>query len=221
MADETKRGGVFDATIDHEAAAIGELSHAAMLAELDALRAQVAALREQPRPALDFDTLQQVSVARCESLDGFNQKLDEWTLLEWAGAMCGEAGEAANVAKKLRRKRAQRGDDKATVELLGEELADTVSYAVLTAARAGIDLGEAIVAKFNKVSKDIGSTYALSGKTSQAVSPGDRLSAPARERLTKIRESLATGYTVHGERLQSEYPDAAADLETLLALVRV
>lgn len=29
--------------------------------------------------------------------------LNRWTYLEWAGAMCGEAGEAANYAKKMRR----------------------------------------------------------------------------------------------------------------------
>lgn len=29
--------------------------------------------------------------------------LDDWSPLEWAGAMCGEAGEAANFAKKLKR----------------------------------------------------------------------------------------------------------------------
>jgi NTP pyrophosphatase (non-canonical NTP hydrolase) len=236
MSDETKRGGVFDATVDHEAAvAIGKLSPAVweyiqkrheaeviarlaassapltmttdqersmrlnvglpgprgepnpdtqdegrciggglegpiyhvswrqVVAEVDALRAQIAVLRS--RCALDFDMLQRVNVARCESPDnGFNQKLDEWSILEWAGAMSGEAGEATNVAKKIRRKRIQRGDDKATVALLGEELADTICYATLTAARAGIDLGEAVVAKFNKVSKEIGSTFMLAGK---------------------------------------------------------
>jgi len=27
----------------------------------------------------------------------------QWSLLEWAGAMCGESGEAANIAKKIKR----------------------------------------------------------------------------------------------------------------------
>ena len=113
-----------------------------------------------------FDALQAINVARCESPDdGFNQKLDEWSILEWAGAMAGEAGEATNVAKKMRRQRVQRGDDKATIEQLGEELADTICYAALTAARAGINLGAAVVAKFNKVSQEIGSTYRLPERT--------------------------------------------------------
>ena len=30
--------------------------------------------------------------------------LEDWNALEWAGAMCGEAGEAANLCKKLRRR---------------------------------------------------------------------------------------------------------------------
>lgn len=84
-----------------------------------------------------------------EELDG-----SDWTILEWVAAMCGEAGEAANVAKKIRR-----GDTPLAgggQEALADELADTVIYADLAATRAGINLGEAVRRKWNKTSEKIG-----------------------------------------------------------------
>jgi NTP pyrophosphatase (non-canonical NTP hydrolase) len=80
-----------------------------------------------------------------------------WTILEWAGAMCGEAGEAANVAKKLRR--ISQGINMKEYNLtelreqLGEELADTLLYLLILAASEGIDLEQAAIKKFNRVSK--------------------------------------------------------------------
>ena len=80
-----------------------------------------------------------------------------WTGADWSNEMCGEAGEAANVVKKLRRVETVgpgAGDpDEATLRSnLADELADTVTYADLLAAKYGIDLGEVVRAKFNKVS---------------------------------------------------------------------
>jgi hypothetical protein len=50
----------------------------------------------------DFLThVQEMSVSRANRWHGGDFR--QWSGLEWAGAMCGEAGEAANVAKKLRR----------------------------------------------------------------------------------------------------------------------
>lgn len=40
---------------------------------------------------------------RCESPEGFNHKLTDWSLSDWMTALMGELGEAANVAKKLNR----------------------------------------------------------------------------------------------------------------------
>ncbi len=110
--------------------------------------------------SLDFDTLRKRNVKRCNTAYGPHTLLS-WNPLEWAGAMCGEAGEAANIAKKMRR---QLGDDPATEELtiaLGEELADVVIYADLIAARIGIDLGEAVRRKFNIVSERVASEIRL------------------------------------------------------------
>lgn len=54
-----------------------------------------------PSYDLTFKTLRERNVKRC--LMGFRQSLNDWSVLEWAGAAAGEMGEAANVAKKLKR----------------------------------------------------------------------------------------------------------------------
>lgn len=81
-----------------------------------------------------------------------------WSGADWSNAMCGEAGEAANVVKKMRRWEtgASNAGDPGQIELatdLAMELADTVTYADLLAAYYGIDLGTAVAVKFNIVSK--------------------------------------------------------------------
>lgn len=88
--------------------------------------------------------------------------LMEWSGLEWAGAMCGEAGEAANVAKKLRRIECgitgNKSEDThdALVRKLALELADTAIYMSLLASHYGIDLDATIVDAFNAKSEQLG-----------------------------------------------------------------
>lgn len=104
---------------------------------------------------LTFGKLQNASRSRASRWNGPGQ---QWTLLEWAGALCGEAGEMANVAKKIRRLDLGmvQGDVKKNRDQLrrdlGEELADVVCYAACLANEAGIDLEGAIVHKFNSIS---------------------------------------------------------------------
>lgn len=85
---------------------------------------------------------------------------DHWTVLEWAGAMAGEAGEAANVAKKIRRVELDMSSKiYPTGKLnkdLGDELADTFWYIMALAKRENIDLARHIVDKFNEVSERSG-----------------------------------------------------------------
>lgn len=108
---------------------------------------------------LAFNDLRRLNVDRVPK---FGHTLEGWNALEWAGALCGEAGEAANVAKKLRRLDDgcavnTAGHDRASlVAALGKELADIVIYADLLAAREGIDLGRAVIEKFNEVSERVG-----------------------------------------------------------------
>lgn len=113
---------------------------------------------------LDFGALRDANLRRCES--AFHP-LDAWSLADWSTAMAGECGEACNVVKKLRRLDIGSGFVRPTEEAaplladLGKELADVVIYADLLAARAGIDLGGAVRAKFNEVSERVGSEVRL------------------------------------------------------------
>jgi len=92
----------------------------------------------------------------------FNRKQEaifpshDWTLAQWACAMAGEAGEACNVVKKI-----FRGDTDITKEMLAKELADVIIYADLLAHAAGINLGEAVIDKFNEVSNKKGAVTKL------------------------------------------------------------
>lgn len=116
--------------------------------------------------ALNFDELRDANAVRVR--DVFHP-LDSWTLTDWACAAAGEMGEACNIVKKI-----HRGDfgpiDKIDDDhelpadakvYLEEELADVVIYLDLLAARARIDLGEAVRAKFNLVSMKRGSDVRL------------------------------------------------------------
>lgn len=92
--------------------------------------------------------------------------LQDWSPLEWAGAMAGEAGEACNAAKKLKRiedgiANINEGDrslvdrDKAAHQVT-KEVADTILYGILLAARVGGDLNAALIEVFNKKSEEYG-----------------------------------------------------------------
>ncbi len=73
---------------------------------------------------------------------------------DWLTAVTGELGEAANVLKKVRR-----GDftiNQARPEL-ADELADVATYLDILAKQCGIDLGKAIIEKFNRVSDKVDS----------------------------------------------------------------
>lgn len=96
----------------------------------------------------------------------WHEKEAPWSVLEWAGAMCGEAGEAANVAKKIKRvlsgvasikSGGLTSDDLADLDKkLGKECADTFLYLLLLANSRRVDLGYAIVEVFNTKSQEYG-----------------------------------------------------------------
>lgn len=93
---------------------------------------------------LTFRDLQEACEARKPC---FPDSANNWNFLERAGALCGEAGELANFAKKHRRDGAECEDE------MAKELADIVTYAAMFASRLGVDLGEAVRDKFNEVSQ--------------------------------------------------------------------
>lgn len=81
--------------------------------------------------------------------------------------MAGEAGEACNVAKKIKRLETNTNTDKdpqtmaECQTLMAAELADVIIYADLLAAALGINLSIAIRDKFNAVSERMKSNVRL------------------------------------------------------------
>ena len=89
---------------------------------------------------LSFNKLRETNVRRCN--EAF-RPLEDWSPTDWGCAMAGEAGEACNLLKKM-----LRGED-VPLDHVAAELADVVTYVDLLAARLGIDLGAAVVRKFD------------------------------------------------------------------------
>ncbi len=115
-------------------------------------------------PYLTFAQVSVVNRQRCERWHpGFPHgapmtESDDWTGADWSNAMCGEAGEVANVVKKLRRaevglRGVLDGDRADLLTKLADEIADVYCYLDLLATFYGIDVPAAIVTKFNAVSE--------------------------------------------------------------------
>ena len=109
---------------------------------------------------LTFNTLRGANLVRLPLFrngkgETAHEKADgsDWSANDWAVAALGELGELANVLKKVRR-----GDmtlDEAR-QMLADELADTVIYLDLLAYRLNVDLGDAVMAKWNETSVKVG-----------------------------------------------------------------
>lgn len=91
--------------------------------------------------------------------------LSQWNFLEWAGAMAGEAGEACNVAKKLRRLDLALPNREAGLSVsdadnlkakLSQECADTIIYALCLLSALGADAESVIEGVFDKKSIEYG-----------------------------------------------------------------
>ena len=97
---------------------------------------------------------------RCESPNGFNHKLESWSLSDWLTATAGELGEAANIIKKLNRVRDGIPGNTETPEqlraMLAEELADVDIYLDLLTQAAGFDLETIRELKFAKTNAKLG-----------------------------------------------------------------
>jgi len=104
---------------------------------------------------MNLTDLRHANTKRCEQVF---HPIKDWSPTDWACAMAGEAGEVCNAVKKLRRvsdgtntaKDPQTADE--CVKLIAKEIADTVIYLDLLAARLDINLETAVRQKFNEVS---------------------------------------------------------------------
>jgi NTP pyrophosphatase (non-canonical NTP hydrolase) len=106
---------------------------------------------------LSFEALREANASR--ALRWHPQGIEEWSLNDWLCAMAGEAGEACNAGKKHRRiLSGLRQSGNVPSDLLDaedrimDELADTVIYSDLCAARMGRSLADWIIRKFNAIS---------------------------------------------------------------------
>ena len=106
-------------------------------------------------PALTFAGFQEFNYERATSK--VFASCHDWMLADWGNALAGEVGEACNIIKKM--KRDPHGT--VTVEQLANELADVVTYAAIIASKIDVDLGEAVIRKFNIVSERRGSDMRL------------------------------------------------------------
>lgn len=118
--------------------------------------------------SLTFDELRAGNIARLPQFKNSRGEPahsepdgSDWSLGEWSNAVLGELGEAANLIKKV-----TRGDytlDQVREEL-GKEFADVQTYLDILAFRAGIDLGEATIKKWNEVSERVGCSLRIGTK---------------------------------------------------------
>lgn len=104
---------------------------------------------------LTFREFQLMNQLRCEEAFGHAVAFDNetWPLQNWALAIAGEAGELANVVKKV-----LRGDHtvaEAREDIL-REAADVMTYCDLLITSLYADTGETVMAKFREVSKRVG-----------------------------------------------------------------
>ena len=90
---------------------------------------------------------------------------DTWSFAEWTNAMCGEAGEAANIAKKLLRLEDELPNKEAGLDRnnreelqakLGKEVADSIIYGLLIMSKLGLDASEIIANVFDQKSIEYG-----------------------------------------------------------------
>lgn len=82
----------------------------------------------------------------------------DWSPNDWMVAVSGETGELANVLKKLKR---GDFDKEEALPQIANEAADIVIYLDILCKQFGINLGSAVMDKFNAVSERVGSTVRL------------------------------------------------------------
>ena len=122
-------------------------------------------------------TIEQLQQA-CENRTGKDYPhCSKWGPDQWAVALIGEVGEAANFQKKYNRGTISKEE---FTEAVGKELADTIMYLVLWAGSVGIRLEDVTIDKYNEVSERVNSAFRLE-KTLDKPVDEDKINAELRE----------------------------------------
>lgn len=109
---------------------------------------------------LTFDAFRKANVTRC--VKWHPAGIGSWSPSDWLVAALGELGELASEVKMFNRDRDGLAGNKVAYtpderrKRMESEAADVVTYLDLFCAERGIDLGQAIVRKFNEVSERVG-----------------------------------------------------------------
>jgi len=114
---------------------------------------------------MDIQQIFETNLSRCRRWH--ERGIEDWSPLEWAGAMAGEAGEAANAAKKLKRVETNMMSINESARhyttivdarmQVAKEVADTILYGLLLMARVGVSSPEDVLREvFNKKSEEYG-----------------------------------------------------------------
>lgn len=80
----------------------------------------------------------------------------DWTPSQWMQAVMGELGELANLRKKIERGDFPPEKQAEVQQMLADEIADVGCYLDLLALCLDIDLGAAVMHKWNEISKRVG-----------------------------------------------------------------
>ncbi|MGR4894987.1 hypothetical protein ACIPR8_06895 [Stenotrophomonas sp. LARHCG68] len=151
-------------------------------ARLRTIRLHLESLIErEPKPAaaqeagLTFASFRAANVSRCEKWHPAG--ICSWSPSDWLTAAMGELGELASEVKMHNRVRDGLIGNKEELSpterrrRMANEAADVVTYLDLFCAERGIDLGDALIRKFNEVSERVGFPERLAA-TPVAAAPG-------------------------------------------------
>ena len=102
--------------------------------------------------------LEELRMANMTRLSKFNHGdlVNGWNVAEWGCVAAGEMGELCNILKKMNRQMSSDPSCDHLREKASEEIADTVIYLDIIAAKLGLSLQACIRNKFNYTSEKHG-----------------------------------------------------------------
>ncbi|HEY8331527.1 MAG TPA: hypothetical protein VIO83_09405 [Pseudomonas sp.] len=164
----------------HKSARDGEYNGARTISAWLAWQAALAARQPGTQmPALTFSAFRNANVSRCEKWHP--EGIGSWSPSDWLTAAMGELGELASEVKMHNRVRDGLAGNKEQItpeertRRMANEAADVVTYLDLFCAERGIDLGAALVRKFNEVSERVGFPDRLDPAAAQGIDLGRAL----------------------------------------------